>query len=76
MSQEQRPHVVRLGVRYEAKALIAGLGAGAYSMARQRAEEASNDDIAKDWRHVASLIARETPNSAWAASLGSGWPFT
>ena len=81
----QRPRGVRLGVDFEAKALIANLGAEAYSAACRRAQEASSQDMAKDWSEVASAIARQTRGLPWAhlarggalaARPGGGWPFT
>ncbi len=81
----QRPQGVRLGVDFEAKALIANLGAEAYSVACLRAQEASSEPLARDWTEVASVIARETRGlSAAAAShaatgpalAGLDWPFT
>lgn len=64
MFQTPRPRGVRLGVDFEASALIAALGAEAQAAARARAEEASSDDIAKDWSDVASAIARRTRRRA------------
>lgn len=82
--QAQRPRPVRLGVEFEAKSLIANLGAEAYSTACLRAQEASSEDMAKDWSHVASTIARRTRGLSFAslskgglpAQAGGGWPFT
>jgi hypothetical protein len=64
MFTAQRPRGVRLGVDFEANALIAALGAGAYAVACARAQEASSDDMAKDWRDVANAIARRTRRRA------------
>lgn len=81
----QRPRGVRLGVDFEAKALIANLGAEAYSAACLRAKEASSEDMAKDWTEVANAIARKnrglhlaslSQGGALAAQAGGGWPFT
>jgi len=58
MLHAQRPRGVRLGVDFEANALIAALGAEAYSAACLRAKEASSDEIARDWTDVAGVIAR------------------
>ncbi len=82
--QAQRPRGVRLGVDFEAKALIANLGAEAYSAACVRAQEASSDDMAKDWSEVASVIARKTGRlpiarvsmGAPPVQAGGAWPFT
>ncbi len=85
MMHAQRHRGVRLGVDFEAKALMANLGAEAYSAARLRAEEASSEDMAKDWSHVAGVIARRTrrfpfgrfaKGGALAAPAGGDWPFT
>ena len=89
MMQAQRPNGVRLGVKFEAKALIANLGADAYSTACLRAEEASSEDMAKGWRDVASRIARTTRRNAGIGATaalylsaaadprtGGDWPFT
>jgi hypothetical protein len=85
MMHAQRQRGVRLGVDFEAKALIANLGAEAYSAARLRATEASSEEMAKDWTNVASVIARRTRrfpfgrssiDGAVAAPVGGDWPFT
>jgi hypothetical protein len=44
----------------EANALITNNGARAYLVARQRAEEASSDEMANDWNGVAAAISRRT----------------
>jgi len=69
MLHAQRPRGVRLGVDFEAKALIASLGAEAYSAARLRAQEASSDEMAQDWTQVAGVIARRTRRSGFLVSL-------
>jgi hypothetical protein len=53
---------LRLGleIELEANALIINSGAKAYSVARQRAEEASSDEMANDWNGVAAAISRRT----------------
>ncbi len=60
MSNRQRNNGVRLAIDFEADALLAMSGREAYWVARRRAEEASNDEIARDWSGVAGLIARKT----------------
>jgi len=60
MLYRQRPHELRLGVDLEAEALISNSGADAYWVACRRAEEASSEDMAKDWSSVAAAIARKT----------------
>jgi hypothetical protein len=60
MSTRQRSHELRLGIDFEAEALILGLGAGAYAVACRRAEEASSQMMVRDWSSVAGAIARKT----------------
>jgi hypothetical protein len=65
-------------VGFEANALIAKFGSEAYAVACWRAEEASSEMMATDWREVAVTIARQKqkavrPNPTIA--LGSSWPF-
>jgi len=49
-----------LEIELEANALIISSGAKAYSVARQRAEEASSDEIANEWNGVAVAVSRRT----------------
>jgi hypothetical protein len=49
-----------LEIEMEANALIINSGAKAYSVARQRAEEATSDEMANDWNGVAAAISRRT----------------
>jgi hypothetical protein len=65
-------------VAFEAEALMATFGREAYAVACQRAEEASSEMLATDWREVALTIARKKrktvrPNPT--TDLGSSWPF-
>jgi hypothetical protein len=60
MSYHEHPRALRLEIGYEASALMFYVGAEASSVARQRAEEASSDDMAKAWRGVAAAIGRRT----------------
>ena len=60
MSYHQRPHELRLAISSEAEALMASFGDQAYAEARQRAEEASSDFLARDWNEVAHVVARKT----------------
>jgi hypothetical protein len=60
MSYHQRPHELRLAIASEAEALISDFGGDAYAEARRRAEEASNDSLARDWSAVAATIARRS----------------
>ena len=47
-------------IEAEAEALISELGDRAYHEARRREHEASADEIADDWAHVARAIALKT----------------
>ena len=72
------PRPLRLMVAFEAEALIGKFGSEAYAVACWRAEEASSEMMATDWREVAVTIARQKqkavrPNPTIA--LGSSWPF-
>jgi hypothetical protein len=60
MLYRQRPQGLRLEIDRETTALISTLGGEAYGVARQRAEEASSEDMAKGWSVVAAAIARKT----------------
>ena len=60
MSNGKRSQALRIATAYEAEALISSAGAETYWVARRRAEEASSDEIARDWSGVAAAIARKT----------------
>jgi hypothetical protein len=60
MLKRERPRGVRLGVELEADALLSISGAQAYSIALKRAEEASSEEMARDWSVVASTVARKS----------------
>jgi hypothetical protein len=60
MLQRERPRKVRLGNELEANALLSISGAQAYSIALKRAEEASSDEMARDWSVVAATVARKS----------------
>jgi hypothetical protein len=60
MFTRQQPRGLQLGIDWEAKALLSSLGGDAYWVARQRAEEASSEDMARGWSVVAAHIARKT----------------
>ena len=60
MLQRERPESVRLGIELEADALLSISGAQAYSIAVKRAEEASSDEMARDWSVVAETVARKS----------------
>jgi hypothetical protein len=60
MLQRERPRKVRLGIELEADALLSISGAQAYSIALKRAEEASSDEMARDWSVIAATVARKS----------------
>ena len=60
MLQRERPRTVRLGIELEADALLSSSGTQAYSIAIKRAQEASSDEIARDWTVVAATVARKS----------------
>ena len=60
MSHPQRSPGLRLEVGYEASALISIWGSGAHSIALQRAEEASSEQLVNDWDSVALAIVRQS----------------
>jgi hypothetical protein len=64
MLQRERPRGVRLGIEVEAEALLSTSGMQAYSIALKRAEEASSDEMARDWSVVAATIARRSGRRA------------
>ena len=71
------PRALRLMVAFEAEALIVNFGGEAYLVACRRAQEASSEMLATDWREVALTIARKD-QKAVGPSLAVGsdsWPF-
>jgi hypothetical protein len=64
MLYRQRPRGVRLGINWEAETLMASSEGEAYWIARRRAEEASSEQMARDWSGVAEAIARKTGRRA------------
>ena len=60
MLQRERPRKVRLGIELEADALLSISGAQAYSIDLKRAEEASSDEMVRDWSVVAATVARRS----------------
>ena len=60
MLQRERPRRVRLGIELEADALLSISGVQAYSIALERAEEASSDEMVRDWSVVAATVARKS----------------
>jgi hypothetical protein len=60
MLQRERQRGVRLGIELEADALLSTSGAQAYSIALKRAEEASSDEMVRDWSVVPATVARKS----------------
>ena len=60
MLHVKRPQGVRLGIEREADALLSISGVQAYSVALKRAEEASSEEMARDWNVVAATVARKS----------------
>jgi hypothetical protein len=60
MLKRGQPRGVRLGVELEADALLSTSGAQAYSIALRRAEEASSEEMARDWSVVAATVVRKS----------------
>jgi hypothetical protein len=60
MLQRERQRGVRLGIELEADALLSISGVQAYSIALKRAEEASSDEMVRDWSVVAATVARKS----------------
>jgi hypothetical protein len=56
----RRRRGLRLETDLEAEKLTSERGGEAYSVARRRADEASNETMAMDWSVVAFVIARKT----------------
>jgi hypothetical protein len=59
-----RSHELRLAIPLEAKALLSLYGSEAFTEARRRAVEASNDFLARDWSEVALVVRRRSDKSA------------
>jgi hypothetical protein len=60
MLQREQQRRVRLGIELEADALLSISGVQAYSIALKRAEEASSDEMVRDWSVVAATVARKS----------------
>jgi hypothetical protein len=60
MLQRERQRRMRLGIELEADALLSMSGVQAYSIALERAEEASSDEMVRDWSVVAATVARKS----------------
>jgi hypothetical protein len=60
MLKRERPRGVRLGIEIEADALLSNSGTQAYSIALKRAEEASSEEMVRDWSVVAATVARKS----------------
>ena len=69
MTHRQGSRALRLGIDFEANALMSTSGPEAYSVALRRAEEASSDEMARDWSGVAVLIARKTQRRGLFSSM-------
>jgi len=69
LHRQHRPQGLRLGIAVEADALICNLGSEAYSIAVRRAEEASSDEMARDWSGVAVAIARKTQRRSLLSAM-------
>jgi hypothetical protein len=69
---------LRLMIASEAEALMTNFGSEAHAVACKRAEEASSEILAADWREVALTIARKDQKAVRPSpktDLGSSWPF-
>jgi len=71
MLYRERPRRLRLEIELEANALMLNSGAEAYSVACQRAREASSDEMANDWSGVAAAISRRTEKRPSLLAHGS-----
>jgi hypothetical protein len=60
MLQRERQRGVRLGIELEADAHLSISGVQAYSIALKRAQEASSDEMVRDWSVVAATVARKS----------------
>jgi hypothetical protein len=71
------PRALRLMVSFEADALIANFGGEAHAVACRRAQEASSDMLATDWREVALTIARKDRKAVRPSLriVSDSWPF-
>jgi hypothetical protein len=69
MLQRERPQGVRLGIEVEADALLSTSGMQAYSIALERAEGASSDEMARDW-----VTLRRRPRLRGRSVQGIGPP--
>jgi hypothetical protein len=71
------PRALRLMVAFEAEALVANFGGDAHAIACQRAQEASSEMLAADWREVALTVARKNHKAhrPSLAFVSDSWPF-
>jgi hypothetical protein len=69
-----RPGARTIRIKAEAEALIRELGIHAYDEARRKESEASSDEIARDWKQVAQLVAARASLSMGAAAPNSEPP--
>jgi hypothetical protein len=73
MLDRGRPQGLRLGIDLEAKTLMSNSGVDAFSIASRRAQEASSEQMERDWSRVAATIARRTKKRTLTSI--SRWPF-
>jgi hypothetical protein len=60
MLDRRRPQGLRLEIYREAETLVSNSGVDAFSIATRRAQEASSEQMERDWSRVAATIARRT----------------
>ena len=60
MLDRRRPQGLRLEIDLEAETLMSNLGVDAFAIASRRAQEASSEQMERDWSRVAATIARRT----------------
>jgi hypothetical protein len=60
MLHQRRPQALRLEIVLEAETLLSNSGIDALSIASRRAQEASSEQMERDWSRVAATIARRT----------------
>ena len=60
MLDRRCPQGLRLEIHLEAETLMSNSGVDAFSIASRRAQEASSEQMERDWSRVAATIARRT----------------
>jgi hypothetical protein len=73
MLDRRRPQGLRLEIDLEAETLMSNSVVDAFSIANRRAQEASSEQMERDWSRVAATIARRTGKRT-LTSIRS-WPF-